>query len=72
MPGDLNPASPKRLDRIFEKCYARVGKRYKTAETLLTMIEAMRAPETPEKGEAGRRPSRRQGSALRAWFWSRP
>ncbi|MHC4598789.1 MAG: bifunctional serine/threonine-protein kinase/formylglycine-generating enzyme family protein, partial [Planctomycetota bacterium] len=53
VPGDLNPASPKRLDRIFEKCYARLGKRYKTAGTVLRMIEAMRAPAEPK--DAGRR-----------------
>ncbi|MHC4778324.1 MAG: SUMF1/EgtB/PvdO family nonheme iron enzyme [Planctomycetota bacterium] len=45
LPSDLNGATPKRLDRIFEKCYARVEKRFKSASAILTKISKMRVPE---------------------------
>ncbi|MHC5037268.1 MAG: bifunctional serine/threonine-protein kinase/formylglycine-generating enzyme family protein [Planctomycetota bacterium] len=46
-PSDLNPAVPDRLDEAFSKCYARVEKRYNSAEEVLEEIRRMRTP-TPE------------------------
>jgi len=57
-PSDLNGAVPKRLDRVFRNCYARVEKRYGSAEEILAELRPMREPpEAPAEHEAPASPA---------------
>lgn len=44
LPSDINPKSPKWLDDVFKKSYARLEKRYTTAQEFL---RSLKAPVTP-------------------------
>jgi formylglycine-generating enzyme required for sulfatase activity len=50
-PRDLNPAVPKRLDRVFSKCYARAEKRYGAVREVLEAIRPLRVPAGAEGEE---------------------
>src|SRR5207244_3594489 len=49
MPSDLNPAVPKYLDEVFRRAYARLEKRFTSAEMFLAAL-----PPVLPVGETGR------------------
>ncbi|HEY8666116.1 MAG TPA: serine/threonine-protein kinase [Tepidisphaeraceae bacterium] len=50
VPSDLNPATPKYLDEAFRKSYARLDKRYPSAEEFLLGLGAKMPPPMPRPG----------------------
>lgn len=57
MPSDLNAASPKFLDEVFRRSYARLEKRYASAEEFLGALSAPTPPPLPPPLPWERRPS---------------
>ncbi|MGF1634622.1 MAG: serine/threonine-protein kinase [Phycisphaerae bacterium] len=59
LPSDLNPAVPKPLDEVFKRSYARLEKRFASADEFLEVLQASTlaagtpAGRTPARGRAG-------------------
>lgn len=47
LPSDLNPQSPKYLDEVFRRSYARLDKRYATADEFLKALATVGPPPLP-------------------------
>ncbi|HYO08117.1 MAG TPA: serine/threonine-protein kinase [Tepidisphaeraceae bacterium] len=52
LPSDVNPRSPKFLDDVFKRSYARLEKRYGSAEEFITALSPMAPPPLPTPVEA--------------------
>jgi serine/threonine protein kinase len=53
LPSDLNPQSPKYLDEVFRHSYARLDKRYTSADEFLRALAVAGPPPLPRTGGAG-------------------
>ena len=52
VPSELNPAAPKYLDGVFKRSYARLDKRFNSAEEFLSALQG-EPPALPNRGSVG-------------------
>jgi serine/threonine protein kinase len=52
VPSDLNPAVPRQLDEVFRRSYARLDKRYSSAEEFIRALSGTGAPVTSSAASA--------------------
>lgn len=56
LPSDLNRAVPKALDEAFRRSYARLDKRFASAQEFASALAPQMPPPIPNRGQAGPRP----------------